>query len=204
MIILSKLTALIALITLSFFLSTSHGYIIDKSCDPYYDSIENAMSEAFTYVHAAIDLLKNVQNSILRPRVRTLHENIILVAQKDLISFIFADIVSFDEEGRGAFNNGRWKHVMSVFQRVLRYDKSENGSPHPTPLGIRDYRYLNGVGNDEIIIFCDFLRFDFEKKCEEDAPLSHPEVCDTAYMIEREFSREEFVVRGSTEQVSHY
>lgn len=179
---ISNLTAtLISLIALSSFFPTSHGYILDTSCDSYY-RIATAASDSFAHVHAALDLLENVADLIQNPRALTHKENIILTAQKDLIRYIFPSILQFDEEENGYFHSGKWMHVVRVLKKILLLDKNENGSPSPMPSQPEELRALGS----EAVIFCDgkrFIPYDSDDYCGAGRPFAFPIVCDVVYKI---------------------
>ncbi|TVY25613.1 hypothetical protein LHYA1_G006319 [Lachnellula hyalina] len=167
-----KLTSTLVVLFVSF--APSYAYILDPSCGAYKDIVVAGMKGAFDLAQAGADTLNTVETS-------NDGGGDVLQAQRDLFGFTFADAMT---NGKIVPTNAKWATIKNVFDAVLKYNKN-NGEPDVTTLRY-DYTSLTV---DDLIIHCDFTRFDEGYNCRAPAP---DRICDMTLGIDWPFGNAYF------------
>jgi len=152
-----KFTGLLTLV-LGSFAATSHGYVLDKSCDPYRDMVITGMKSAFDLAQAGSDLLSHLTPS---------GSGATWQAQKDLVKFMFAEALT---NGNPDPNNANWNTVSSKFNLVLAYNSNGGqGQPDITPTNSNADQtgVYTPLGADKLVLFCDYSRFTKNQNCDK-------------------------------------
>lgn len=158
--------------------------------------------QALRHAHSSLDLFDKVIDSDSDGiRVLKTGESPRLIAQKDLIDYAFAEIVSSKETG--AIDSKAWARVLNVYERIVRFDKNGDCSPSPIP---DNYWDLPQPRTDETVICCDYKRFNHTHSCDGKTPITPPLVCGTMFGVDYKFSDSDYECMDpkSSGIVSHY
>ncbi|KAG2416201.1 hypothetical protein HFD88_007394 [Aspergillus terreus] len=126
----------------------SHGWLLDRSCHPYWDMLVEAMQSAFRLAEAGFDALNQLSQPSDGPTA---------VAQRDLLSYLFAEAMTNCEIET---SNERWQDITSTFLAVLNFLTTPDGGAEQND-GMHDFRETG-----DLIMYCDYGRFQENKDCE--------------------------------------
>ncbi|RJE21510.1 hypothetical protein PHISCL_06143 [Aspergillus sclerotialis] len=136
---------------------------MDKSCDPYKETVLEGMKGAFKLAGAGSNTLNQLSRSSSTPAG---------MAQKDLLSYLFAETMT---NGNIDTNNAQWNVAKNMFSSVLRYkttSNTSNGEPRSTD---GKYQFLPV---NEVILYCDYSRFKGNEDCKGNS--KKRDTCDTS------------------------
>lgn len=99
------------------------------------------MTNAFDLAEAASSALADIDTE-------TANE-----AQRDLLKYMFNRAVEHPSSAPTHFSK-----VVKTYRAILDFKKSENGNPQHKPEG--------GLPPDDVIVYCDYSRFDENQNCD--------------------------------------
>ena len=139
---------------------TSHGWVMDKSCFPYESTVLEGMKGAFRLAGAGSYSLNQLSQPNPGPTS---------VAQKDLLSYLFAEAMTY---GNINTDNEKWKNAKEKFSYVLDYMTTSDGGPETF-----DGKYWF-LSVHDVVLYCDHSRFEEDKDCRGNAKRGY--TCDTS------------------------